>query len=140
MKRRTLKLLYRSFDKNLSKREQNQLNEALSKSKELQEKRSILQNVRNTLSGIEKPAIEPLFRDRVMQKIYTMQPEREQVLFYDSLVFIFRRVAFAVTMVLVLILFYTYFSTGSFDPVGIVNGSDINFEQMIDSDTNLALE
>ena len=140
MKPRIIKLLYRSFDEDLSKREQIQLNEALSKSKELQEKKSILQKVRETLSGLEKPAIEPLFKNRVMEKIYTLQTEREQVLFYDSLVYVFRRVAFAVTMVLVILFFYTYFSTGSFDPVGIVNGSDVSFEELIDSDTNLALE
>jgi hypothetical protein len=140
MKGRILKLLYRSFDRKLSKKEHDQLNDALSNSESLQEKKSLLLKVRDTLSTLEKPAVEPDFSNRVMAEIYTLESEKEQDLFYDSLVYLFRRVAVAVTMVLVIILFYIYFSTGSLDPIGIADGSDINFEELIDSDTNIALE
>ena len=81
---KNLKLLYRSFEQELTEKEQLALLKALEDVPELREKKSRIERLRLKLSGSRSPKGRPFFRERVMSQISSAS---ETVLepFWDAL-------------------------------------------------------
>lgn len=93
MNHKILELLYRSFDAMLSKEEETLLSQALSSSAELREEKKIIEATRRVVSEEAERSFKPFFSARVMWRINTESLTQDD--FFDSLVWIFRRIALA---------------------------------------------
>jgi hypothetical protein len=96
-----LDLLYRSFDSNLSKEDQARLGDGLSRDAELREEKKRLEQMRSMVLENADRSFKPFFSARVMRKIKDEAPQSD---FFESLVWIFRRVAIVGGLALVLLL------------------------------------
>ncbi|MDZ7261789.1 MAG: hypothetical protein ONB05_06765 [candidate division KSB1 bacterium] len=109
MNKKILDLLYRSFDSKLTKEEQQKLEKALAQSKELQEERARITKMRDVLSSSPAPAFKPFFVERVMRRIWLLaEKEKRQEIFFESLLYLFRRVALAGLLVLLALLSFNW--------------------------------
>ncbi len=98
-------LLVRSFDQVLSAKEQQELDQALEQSKELRQEKEQLESMRNLFSAGAEESFRPMFAERVMNRITTesaQQPASEME-FFDSLLHIFRKVAIAGAIAIVVL-------------------------------------
>ncbi|MCG8604095.1 hypothetical protein MJD09_03730 [bacterium] len=101
MNEELLELLYRSFDSNLSKEDQALLSAGLSRDPELREEKKRVEQMRSMVSENAERSFKPFFSARVMRKIKDKAPQSD---FFESLVWIFRRVAVVGGMALILLL------------------------------------
>lgn len=94
MNKKVLKLLYLSFDKDLNKKEQKQLAEALKTSEELRQEKKQIEIQRSAISNNVPQSFSPHFAERVMNSIQTMKEnENGLVTFYKTLKTLFWRLA-----------------------------------------------
>jgi len=93
MNNKILELLYRSFDAMLSQEEKTLLSQALSSSPELREEKKRIEETRRIVSEDAERTFKPFFSTRVMRKINTESLTQDD--FFESLVWIFRRIALA---------------------------------------------
>lgn len=115
------KLLYKNFDSELSKKEKEILEKALEKSKELRAEREQLITLRNMLTNSSRKSFKPFFEERLIQKLTESKIiENEFDNFIYSLVFSFKRIAFAAIIVTVILLSNNFIQSG-----------DISFESAL---------
>ena len=88
-------LLYESFDRNLSNREQDVLDKALADSIELQSERTHIIEMREKLSNSNEQKFEPFFADRVMTKVRESHNQNDSNEFFEGITLLFRPVAIA---------------------------------------------
>jgi hypothetical protein len=103
MNQKILDLLYKSFEVQLTKHEQHQLERALADSEQLRAEKERIAVLRKSVAAGTNDSFKPFFADRVMQRIRAQREENEQELFFDSLIHFFRPIAIA-AIVLVIIL------------------------------------
>ena len=103
MNKKILKLLYRSFDDDLSEKEQKQLEEALKNSEELRREKKQIEAQRQAISDSAAQSFKPFFAERVMSRIQAIIGEEENTLeaFYETLKSVFRRLAFAAAVIMI---------------------------------------
>ena len=107
MDKKILKLLYRSFDDELNEKEREQLEKALKESKELQEEKEQIIAQRQALAASSPPSFQPLFAERVMNRIEKLGPQNNGFeSFYETLILMFRRFAIVGAAILLLLLIY----------------------------------
>ena len=135
MHQRIIRLLYRSFDDQLTDIEERQLQEALLESRDLRDAKVRLQRLRGDISAIQVPPGRPFLAERVLHRVHVataMSNLHER--FWESLFYMFRRVAVA-TAVGVIILIGFYIANE-----GIVfANNEVVIEDIIESDTYFAL-
>jgi len=106
-KRKFLKLIYRSFDDDLTEKEQEQLTEALEKSEMLQQIKEETSALRQDVSNSAAQSFEPFFAERVMNRIDSVNKEEYAPdIFYRSLWAVFRPLAIACTLIMIALLSY----------------------------------
>lgn len=141
MSEKILTLLYRSFDEKLTPAEQKQLEKALQSSHELQQEKEHLASMRKLVTATSQQTFKPFFADRVMRKIaQTAEKETRQELFFDSLVSIFRPVAFGAAVVLIVIMSYNIIRTDQVSLAGALATPKVTLEEAMDPTLSLALE
>lgn len=99
-------LLYRSLDGALTPEEQAQLDAAIREDDALRAERDELMKVRRLMSHRADPVFRPGFSHRVMQRLAADMPTHATDLFVDSLAFMFRRVALAASVAVILLAAY----------------------------------
>jgi polyphosphate kinase len=105
--KRILKLLYRSFDDNLTEKEQKQLTEALEKSEKLRQIKEEISALRQEISNSAAQSFKPFFAERVMSRINSLAKEEyAPEVFYKSLRSVFRPLAIACTLIMIVLLSY----------------------------------
>jgi hypothetical protein len=130
-----LNLLYRSFDEPLTDTERLQLNEALEASNELRAMQKELEGIRSALSSMQVKSFKPLLAERVWQRIQTgTEQGKTEELFWESLMFVFRRIAVAAIVALLIILSYNLINYQA-QP-----SEEITFEEFVESDFFFAME
>jgi hypothetical protein len=99
-------LLYRSFDDDLSPEEKHRLDEALEKSAELRTEQEKLSRMRKEISGSAEKSFEPLFVDRLMNRIQVENQKKSYSIddFLDSLAWSFKRIALAASIAVIILL------------------------------------
>lgn len=130
--KKVLKLLYRSFDTDLSEREQQRLDEALEQSKDLREERELILSRRQVVADSAVKSFRPYFADRVMSQIAAIGDKKDtQESFYDALLFVFRRLAVVGTLVMIGLIFFNVIK-GHVIPVDeIFFASDMALEEIL---------
>ena len=101
-----LELLYRSFDDELSEKEQALLEKALKDSEELRRERTEIQEQRQALSESAVQSFKPYFAERVMQRIDALSEKNGLEKFYETLKAMFRRFAIAGAVILIALVIY----------------------------------
>lgn len=120
MNDKILELLYRSFDGELTASEQKLLEQALHNSKELESHKEEILKMRESLKQQSSPGFGYMFADRVMQKIKNHEKKSADEIFYDTIISIFKPLAFATTFLLMFWISYSVISD---------NGNLFNSEQ-----------
>ena len=112
MNKKIRSLLYRSFDKNLSSRERQVLDNALSRSEDLRgEKESILQ-LRQAIKKEKVSGFQPFFSERVLNRIQATLQAKGEDSFFNSLLVVFRPLAIAAIILIIIISAYNITSSG----------------------------
>lgn len=134
-------LLYRSFDADLTKEEKQALADSLARSAELREEKRQIENMRKKLSGGGETSFALFFADRVMQQIYREQkPHNELERWVESLVSVFRPVAVAAVLVILLLVGYNMFTTKQISLEGALAVSNVTVTEAFDPTINLTVE
>jgi hypothetical protein len=130
--KKNLKLLYRSFDTDLSEKEKERLDEALEQSTDLREERDLLLARRQAVADSAVKSFRPYFTDRVMSQIAAMGNKKNpQESFYDALLFVFRRLAVFGALVMIGLVFFNVIK-GHIIPVDeIFFASDLALEEIL---------
>lgn len=141
MNNKMLKLLYRSFDDMLTSKQQQQLEEALLKSKELREEKEQIIAMRTTISDSATQSFKPFFAEKVMRRIRTLQKkQRSQETFFDSLFYVFKSMAIAATILLILLMSYNILKNNHLSLASAFAEPEVTLEQVFDPTLPLTLE
>lgn len=130
--KKILELLYQSFDRTLSEKQQKRLDEALKNSEELRQEKNRAIKLRKSASDIAKLSFNPFFAERVLSRIETVQSKNGLEAFYQSLKVVFRRVAVAGAVVMLVLLLYNFRIGDSLNSDEILYVSDITIEEILD--------
>ena len=131
MNKKTLKLLYRSFDARLSQRNQRILEEALDRSPELKNEKKQIQEQRNMLANSSAPTFSPLFADRVIQQLKAEPGSNGWEQFYETLLTLFRRFAVISAVALLLLLSYNLKLGDKLSLEEVFFASDAAYEELL---------
>ena len=133
-------LLYRSFDSDLNPDEKKGLIEALSRSKELRQEKEMIASLRENIKGNQNTSFRPFFADRVMATIQSVKKDDESEKFFDSLFVLFRPIAIAATVLIIIIAGYNMSTTGHFSLEGALGVPDVTVDDVYDPTLALATE
>jgi hypothetical protein len=131
--RKNLKLLYRSFDDELTETERRRLQEALANSAALRAKKLRIEKMRGSFTSLEFPSGKPFLAERVWNRISATEVVDP---FWEFLFQNFKRSALATAVVLFILVGYHFSRNQGFAP----EGGEIVIEDIIESDMYLALE
>ena len=133
MDKKILRLLYRSFDDELSESEAGKLEQALAESKELRREREQILAQRQALAESSAPSFKPLFAERVMDRIETLGHKKNGFeSFYETLLLVFRRFAIIGVAILLLLVIYNLRTGDALTTDEIFYASDVAIEEIID--------
>jgi hypothetical protein len=106
MDQKILKLIYRSFDDQLTREEQQQLDAALESSLELRKEKARIASMRNMVFRTAGTKFEPNFAERVMSQIHSKIENKSATVedFFNSILWSFRRFAMAGAVAILLLL------------------------------------
>jgi hypothetical protein len=131
MDKKILKLLYRSFDDDLDKKEKDQLEEALQKSDALRKERERILAQRQAIRESPKSFFKPNFAERVMGRIDSLGEKKNGFeTFYETLLAMFRRLALAGAAILLLLLIYNLRTGDALSTDEIFYSSDVAIEEI----------
>ena len=133
-------LLYRSFDSDLDQEEKRLLEKALSRSKELQREKEMLVFLRQNIKRSVNAPFNPGFAERVMNKIKRQNQITENEQFFDSLFVLFRPIAIAATVLIIIIAGYNMSSTSQFSIEGALGIPEVTLDDVYDSSLALVTE
>jgi len=133
MDKKILKLLYRSFDEELNKKENRQLEAAMKQSEELRLERDRILAQRQALAESPKSSFKPFFAERVMSQIESLGEKKNGLeTFYETLLVMFRRFALAGAAILIILLLYNLRTGDALSTDEIFYASDVAIEEIID--------
>ena len=141
MDKKIVHLLYKSFDVALSDLEQKILNRALADSLELRLEKERINKIRNRAARSAAVSFKPFFAERVMQQIKSAKERIEHASdFFESLVYMFRRVALVGVLVSLLILSYNLIRSENFSLSGALGFRNLTIEEAFDPFVEIAME
>jgi hypothetical protein len=125
-------LLYRSFDSDLNNKEQKNLDEALSQSKELRQEKELIASLRENIKGSKTTSFNPFFAERVLANIHSAEETDESENFFNSLFVFFRPIAIAATVLIIIIAGYNMSTTGHFSLAGALGVPEVTVDDVYD--------
>ena len=138
MSRKIKNLLYKSFEKSLSERDQRLLNEALAASEDLRGEKVLIETLREKARQTAVTGFSAGFTDRVMEHV--LENHHQEEMLFESLISFFRPVAFAALLLLVGLIFYNISETNQYSIEGAYAISDISVEEAFDPIVDLTVE
>jgi hypothetical protein len=134
MNKKILKLLYRSFDTELSQRDQKRLDDAIEKSEALQLERDRALAQRQALAKSGSQSFTPFFAERVMGKIESLGQAKKNgfELFYETFKATFQRLAIASAIVLLVLVSYNLIKGDILPQEEIIFASDAAMEEILE--------
>jgi hypothetical protein len=132
MEKRVLKLLYRSLDTALKKKDQQRLEEALAESKELQQYRADILSLRQAVAQGAARSFRPQFGERVLSRIRSAPtiPDGLEVL-VESYRWVFGRLAAVTVFILIVLLSVAVVQDGLFPKDAIFYVSDTTIDRIL---------
>ena len=140
MDEKLTELLYRSFDGKLNPEELKTLEKGLSESKELRAEKQKIISLRQNIAGQKKNTFKPFFADRVMRKIRLSEQKQEDERFFEFLFLIFRPIAIAAAVLIIVIAGYNISTSGEISIESALAIPDVTLDDMYDSSYALLLE
>lgn len=141
MNKKVIDLLYRSFDGTLTPGERKELDEALSRSKELRNEKDRIVALRNEISASAAKSFRPFFAERVMHTITSAAKAKNGLeKFFESLKLAFRRVAVVSTMAILLLLVYNFVKSGDISITGAFGMSQETLVEVLESPFDATME
>ncbi len=116
------------------------LEEALEKSQELRKEKESIINLRKRISESAGQTFGTFFADKVMAQIKSGQEESGEERFFESLISVFRPVAIAAVMLLLVLLSYNMVSNQEYSVDGAFAYSQGTVEEAFDPILDLTLE
>lgn len=132
MNKKILKLLYRSFDDKLGKKEQERLANALEKSQDLSSEKKQIEAQRRAIAESADLSFKPFFAERVINRIGSLKQKNGLETFYEQLKAVFRRIILAGAIVLIVLLTYNLGKGDSLSLDEVFYTSDLTFEEILD--------
>jgi hypothetical protein len=134
MKRKILKLLYRSLDTELNDKDQKRLADALAKSEVLRQEKARALAQRRALAKNRAQSFSPHFAERVMGQIESLDQKKKNgfELFYETFKVMFQRLAIASAIVLLVLLSYNLIKSDIIPQEEIIFASDAAMEEILD--------
>jgi len=134
MDKKTLKVLYRSFDASLNEKEQRVLDEALKGSEELRKEKERIRTQRRAVADSSSSSFGPHFPERVMGRIADLGSKKRNGLesFYITFKLIFQRLAVASALILLLLVSYNLIKGDILPQDEIIFASDAVVEEILD--------
>jgi hypothetical protein len=132
MKKKILKLLYRSFDEDLSEKEKKSLDDALTESKELRREKDRAAAQRKAISEDAPASFKPFFAERVVNRIHSLDSEKAIDKFYESLRIFFRRFVIVGAALLIALILYNVQRGDILSSDEILYAADAAIEEIID--------
>ena len=133
-------LLYESFDRKLTTREQDILNKALTESVGLQSERKHIIEMRKKLSDSNKQKFEPFFADQVMSKVREIHNQNNSSEFFESIALLFRPVAIAATVIIITIVSINLLKSNQISLEGAIAIPEVTINDAYDPLLDLNLE
>ena len=131
MKKKILKLLYRSFDEELNMKEQKRLEEALKKSSDLRREKELIAEQRQAISQSASSSFQPLFAERVINGITSLEKtENGLELFYKTLRTAFQRFAIVGAVIALILITFNLGIGDSLSSEEIFFISDATYEEL----------
>jgi anti-sigma factor RsiW len=141
MNEKILELLYRSFDGDLSAREEQALREGLESSEELRRERRRIEAMRGMVSAAGADTFGPYFAERVMTRVAGLREVRNgMATVMDWLPRVFRRVAFVGAMVAAGLVAVNLVQAGGVSLAAVFGISPIPIEEIIELPVEPMLE
>jgi len=102
------KLLYHSFDSDLKEKEKKLLEKALESSEQIRHEKEDISHLRQAVADSTVKSFKPFFAERLMKRIVSADNKKEDSLegFYLSLKLIFKRLAIAGSVIMLLLILY----------------------------------
>jgi hypothetical protein len=132
MNREINRLLYRSFDSELTPEERIKLKLALQNSSALRAEKTRIEKLRGVLAGQQNFSFKPFFADRVLQKIMNLTDSKSvHELFFESLYSLFRPVVIAVTILLFVLISYNLSKSDQITLNQALAQPEVSLEQLL---------
>ncbi len=102
------KLLFRSFEGELKEKEKKLLEKALENSKEIRQEKEEIKKLRQAVAKSAVKSFKPFFAERVITRLKATETREENSLegFYQSLKPIFKRLALAGSIIMLVLILY----------------------------------
>lgn len=131
MKKKILKLLYRSFDGELNLKEQKRLEKALKTSVELRREKEHIAEQRRTISQSASSSFQPFFAERVINRIASAEKtENGLEQFYITLRAAFQRFAIIGAVITLILITFNLGIGDSLSSEEVFFASDITYEEL----------
>lgn len=104
MDKKIRKLLYRSFDRPLSKREQKRLDEALTRSESLRREKEQMESLRRRVASVSVISFGTNFSAQVMARLAKEMTDNGTLLFHEFIFRLFRPVAIATSIIILILI------------------------------------
>jgi hypothetical protein len=141
MNKKILKLLYRSFDSQLTRQEQQQLDEALANSRTLREEKERIISLRDDISSLTAGSFKPFFAERVIERINRLDNTEQNLYpFFESLWYLFRRVVIAGAVVAIILVSHNLWVSRDITLASAFGASQVTVEQLLKTPFDLILE
>ena len=138
MSRKIKNLLYKSFEKKLSDRDQRLLNTALEESEDLRSEMALIKTLREKARQTAVIGFSSGFTDQVMKHV--LENHHEEEMLFEALVHFFRPVAIAALLLLACLIFYNISETNQYSLQGAFAISDVSIEEAFDPIVDLTAE
>jgi len=141
MKKRDMKLLYRSFDDELTSEEKERLKSALKESNNLHEEQTQITELRQTISSLGQRSFKPFFAERVMHHIE--QTRKKKVMeeqFFITLVSEFRPVFIGALLLVIALISFNMIRNDRISLASAFAEPEVSLEEAYDPILTLNLE
>jgi hypothetical protein len=133
-------LLYRSFEQELSPEEKENLEQALSRTEELRREKETIIQLRRTIREGKVDSFRPFFADRVLNRIQAYSKGRNDESFFDSLFMIFRPVAIAAVILIIMVTVYNITTSGQLSLESVLAVPEVTLDDAYSSSLALVIE
>jgi hypothetical protein len=131
------RLIYKSLDTDLSRKEAILLNQELLQSEELLKKYSQLESIREAIYKTAETEFRPGFEEQLIRKINSTKTEKFYLGWYESLVPSFQRIALTAVFILVVLVSYNLSNGNKYSIESLLGINDTSIEYAYDPLQNL---
>jgi hypothetical protein len=132
MRNKARKILYESFDRDLSDEENALLNHALAASPELLKEKREIQAIRENAAKAGESAFSPFFVEKTLGRLYSITPSPGTPGLFENLVAAFKPVAIGSAVAFIILIFFNSKDGTTVMPKETGAGAETSLEEMFE--------